>query len=293
MKIFRMRLQHLISLLLILLAIGCQRLTPVESILSTSKEGIYIAAHRGGYENEYIDQAPENSIANIQNAITQGFEIYESDVRRTLDGVFVIMHDSTIDRTTNGSGEVEKMLSKDLKKYRLLYYNGEESNERIPFLTDFITKGNGRIIFKLDYKSDLVYLNEIIKEIQSLNLEDRVILRFPYDDEIIKELGKYDLDKTPHILIRINTLTEYHTLKYALGPKMISILAKDNYFNQEHLDIIAAASSENIIIEAHTFHDNKDNREAYWEEQIKLPITIFHTKRPILFQNFLMKNGRL
>lgn len=70
---------------------------------------------------------------------------------------------------------------------------------------------------------------------------------------------------------------------------MISIITKEDYFNEQHLQIIQEASAENIIIEAHTFHDNKDNREEYWEAQIKLPITIFHTKKPILFQEFLKK----
>jgi hypothetical protein len=70
---------------------------------------------------------------------------------------------------------------------------------------------------------------------------------------------------------------------------MISILAKENYFTKEHLQIIKEASNENILLEAHTFHDNKDEREEFWEEQIKLPITIFHTKKPILFQEFLKK----
>ena len=114
-----MRLQLLSYFILISLVFGCESLPSSESSLNISKGKIYIAAHRGGYENEYNDKAPENSIANIQNAINQGFEIYESDIRRTLDGVFIIMHDATIDRTTNGIGEVKNLLSEDLKKYHL------------------------------------------------------------------------------------------------------------------------------------------------------------------------------
>ena len=288
-KITYMGRQLINNCILIFLLFGCQSLIDSQSSLSMTKDKIYIAAHRGGYENEYKDKAPENSISNIQNAINQGFDIYESDVRRTLDGVFIIMHDRTIDRTTNGSGEVEKFLSEDLKKYRLIYYNGEETNEPIPFLEDFISKGNGKIIFKLDYKSDVVYLKELIKIIQSLKLQNSVILRFPYNKKIVKELENYDLNKIPHILFKIKTLSEFKELKSTFNPKMISILTQKNYFNQQHLKIIEEASKENILIEAHTFHDNKDEREEFWEEQIKLPITIFHTKKPILFQEFLKK----
>jgi len=92
---------------------------------------IVIVAHRGGYENEFNDKALENSTANIKNATNKGFEIYESDVNRTKDGKFIIMHDPTIDRTTNGSGEVKNILSSDIKNYCLTYYNGEETKKSI------------------------------------------------------------------------------------------------------------------------------------------------------------------
>lgn len=252
-------------------------------------ENRYIAAHRGGYENEYSDKAPENSMVNIQNAINHGFEIYESDVRRTKDGVFIIMHDDTIDRTTNGSGKVTELTSDDLSKYHLTYYNGEVSNEPIPLFKKFISQGNGRIIFKIDYKSELIYLKDLIEKIQSLHLQKRVILRFSYNDKIIKELQHYNLDEIPHILFRLETLSEFEALESSLYPRMISIVTKENTFSKAHLEIIKEASNANILIEAHTFNDNKKDRETYWEEQIKLPISIFHTKKPILFKAFLEK----
>lgn len=265
-------------------------LSAQNSTLTILKENRYVAAHRGGYENEYKDKAPENSVANIQNAINHEFEIYESDVRRSKDGVFIIMHDGTIDRTTNGSGEVGELTRDDLKKFHLTYYNGEVTNESIPLLEDFISKGNGKIIFKIDYKSELIYLKDLIKKIQSLNLQKRVILRFPYQQKIVKELQQYHLDEIPHILFRLETLSQFEALKRDFNPRMISVVTKENNFTKAHLQIIKAASDEDIIIESHTFHDNKEDREIYWEEQIKLPITIFHTKKPILFKAFLEKN---
>lgn len=269
---------------------GCKSSPEQETSLSLTKGKFHIAAHRGGYENEYKDKAPENSIANIQNAINHGFEIYESDIRRTLDGAFVIMHDPTIDRTTTGRGKVKELLSENLRKFRLTYYNGEVSNESIPFFGDFISKGKGKIIFKFDYKADLVYLKDLIKELQLLKLQKSVILRFRYKKKIVDELENYDLNETPHILFRVKTLSEFEELKSTFNPRMVSIIEKEN-FNQEHLQIIQRASKENILIEAHTFHDKKKNREEFWEEQIKLPITIFHTSKPILFQEFLKKKG--
>ncbi len=279
-----------LAIIALFLFVDC--LNAQNSKLTILKEHRYIAAHRGGYENEYRDKAPENSIANIQNAINHGFEIYESDVRRTKDGVFIIMHDGTIDRTTNGNGEVKKLTSDDLSRYHLTYNNGEVSNEPIPLLEDFISKGNGKIIFKIDYKSEPVYLKDLIKKIQSLNLTKRVILRFSYKEKIIKELVHYNLDEIPHILFRVDTPSQFEALKSSFSPRMISIVTKENTFSKAHLEIIKVASNENILIEAHTFNDHKKDREIYWEEQIKQPITIFHTKKPILFKAFLEKKNK-
>lgn len=260
------------------------------STLTIERGNRYVAAHRGGYENEYTDKAPENSIANIHNAIRHGFEIYESDVRRTADGVFIIIHDATLDRTTDGSGVVKKTNSEDLKKVHLTYYNGEVTKEPIPLLENFIRKGNGKIIFKIDYKAKLIYLKDLIAQIQALQLEKRVILRFGYHEQITKELEPYNLDEIPHILFRVETPAQFKELKSNFPLRMISIITKENTFNKGHLQIIKEASDEHILIEAHTFNDHKEDRETYWEEQIKLPISIFHTKKPMLFKAFLEKN---
>lgn len=254
----------------------------------SQKRKILIAAHRGGYENDFKDKAPENSIANIQNAINHGFDIYESDIQRTSDGKFIIMHDPTIDRTTNGTGEVAKMSSEELKKYNLIYRNGKESTEKIPFLDEFISKGNGKIIFKIDYKPELKYLDDLLEQIKELGLQKRVILRFFYKKETVKYIAKYNADDIPTILFRVKTLSQFNELKSLFDPKMISIFER-KAFTQEQIQIIELASKENIIVEAHTFFDGKKNREEYWEEEIILPITIFHTKKSILFQEFLVK----
>ncbi len=255
-------------------------------IFDTNK--IVIAAHRGGYENDVKDKAPENSFANIENAIKQGFELYESDVQRTLDGQFIIMHDPTIDRTTNGTGEVAKMTFEELKEYNLKYKNGEISTGKIPLVTDFIKKGNGKIIFKIDFKPEIKYLDALLNEIKATGLQDQVILRLKYKTATAKFVAKYNPKEMPTILFRVKKLSQYNELKSIMKPTMISIFEKKE-FSPEHLQIIQDASNNNIIIEAHTFYNNKKNREEYWEKQVALPITIFHTNKPILFTEFLKK----
>ncbi len=64
---------------------------------------IVVISHRG----EHLHH-PENTMPAFQAAIDAGADYFELDVRTTSDGKFVIMHDNTLDRTTNGTGEVHK-----------------------------------------------------------------------------------------------------------------------------------------------------------------------------------------
>src|SRR3990170_178003 len=63
-----------------------------------------LSAHRGG-----VNLAPENTLAAYQHAFAYGVDFVEIDVRETADGVFVSMHDNTVDRITNGSGAVSAL----------------------------------------------------------------------------------------------------------------------------------------------------------------------------------------
>lgn len=70
-----------------------------------------IAAHRGGRGN-----GTENTLAAITGAVSQGTDLIEIDVRRTADGEIVLMHDSTVTRTSNSMGYVSRLTLAQLRK---------------------------------------------------------------------------------------------------------------------------------------------------------------------------------
>lgn len=74
--------------------------------------GIKVVAHRGGVGLD----VPENTLPAIQKAIDIGAQLVEIDVRETKDGHLILMHDATVDRTTNGSGRVEDMTLKEIRE---------------------------------------------------------------------------------------------------------------------------------------------------------------------------------
>ena len=90
-----------------------------------------IIAHRG------LDEIyPENTIAAFKAALKKGMAI-EIDARGTVDEHIVVMHDDTVDRTTNGSGEVAKMTLSELKDLDAgSWWSAEFKGEQIPTLEE-------------------------------------------------------------------------------------------------------------------------------------------------------------
>ena len=70
-------------------------------------------AHRGS-----SDELPENTLAAFERALEQGADVLETDIRFTRDDEIVLMHDATLNRTTNGAGVVAEMTLAEIKKIR-------------------------------------------------------------------------------------------------------------------------------------------------------------------------------
>lgn len=71
---------------------------------------LQVIAHRGGAADE-----PENTLAAFRNSIDQGIDWLEFDVQMTKDGALVVIHDETVDRTTDGTGPVGEMTLEQIR----------------------------------------------------------------------------------------------------------------------------------------------------------------------------------
>lgn len=132
--------------------------------LLTYGENCYplVSAHRGGPTVGF----PENAIETFNHIANKMPVIIECDVRLSKDSALVLMHDETLDRTTNGSGKVNMYTLKELKQLQLKDINGKITTFQIPTLEEALIWGNGKAIFTLDAKNDIPYnllSNTIIK----------------------------------------------------------------------------------------------------------------------------------
>lgn len=87
----------------------------------------FVAGHRGGQES-----APENTLATFRLAIDHGVDVLETDVQLTSDGVPVLLHDWTLDRTTNGTGPIW-----EIDSVRLAELDAGDG-EHVPTLAEFL-----------------------------------------------------------------------------------------------------------------------------------------------------------
>jgi glycerophosphoryl diester phosphodiesterase len=146
---------------------GCKTSVP---LVKSYQEGAYlVAAHRGLHT-----EAPENSVRSIKKAIESGIDIVEIDVRISKDGIPILMHDETVDRTTNGSGKVIDLDLAQMQKLQLLNKNStEQIHQKIPTLKEVLKIGRGKIIFDLDIKT--TEIEKIMEVVKTSGAEEGVI----------------------------------------------------------------------------------------------------------------------
>lgn len=141
----------------------------------------YIIAHRGD-----SDVRPENTLAAFSSALNAGAESVECDVQLTKDKHVVVMHDPTVDRTTNGTGRLADLTLADVRKLSAGYpdrFGKKFAGERVPTLVELLAFLRGRARILIEIKPDSVTDDEddgiearTIAEVRKAQMEKDVAL---------------------------------------------------------------------------------------------------------------------
>lgn len=143
-----------------------------------------ILAHRGG-----ADHAPENTFAAFDLACEWAADGLEADVRATRDDVAVLMHDDSVDRTTNGAGAVAALSWDEVARLDASSaFEGRVSPQGVPRLDAFLDRYAGRLALCLEVKSaDAV--KPTIESIRTRGLDDRPDIELmSFEQEIVDAL---------------------------------------------------------------------------------------------------------
>lgn len=178
MKIFRIAL--FLSLIInSLVSLAQSPAEKLKTIFQDKNRKILVAAHRGDWRN-----SPENSLQALYNSINKGFDIMELDVKMSKDSQMVVMHDNTIDRTTNAKGKVGDYTLAELKKFRLRNGLGRITENQIPTMREMMLAAKGKILINVDKGND--HLDLVFKVLHETATTDQAIVNvgddMPYGD---------------------------------------------------------------------------------------------------------------
>ena len=111
-------------------------------------------AHRGASGH---GMAPENTLAAFELAIGIGVDVLEADVQVSADEELVVIHDVTLDRTTDGGGLVAEHSLRDLRRLDAgSWFDPRYRDERIPTLTELLDLARNRALVLIELKADFI-----------------------------------------------------------------------------------------------------------------------------------------
>ena len=146
---------------------------------SKPRSKVYIVAHRANTRAGIAAGYPDNSIAAIEMAAKAGADMVELDVRTTKDGYLVLMHDATVDATTNGTGNVADLTLEQIRSFsmerggKVYLENGQPV--RVPTLEEALLACKGKVYVNLDLKG-ISNRADLIKVIQDTGMQGQVML---------------------------------------------------------------------------------------------------------------------
>jgi len=219
-----------------------------------SKQNIYVAAHRG-----WCEKYPENTMEAFRAAVEVGVDQIETDVRVTLDGELVLIHDATVDRTTNGTGKVCEKTLAELKALDAGCRKGEEfKGAKIPTLIEFMEYIKQFPEMTIDFelkeyptagREELAYevADRVLKIVDDYGFTDRIVINSfsgKLNEYIYKKYGnKY----RQHVFFPISHLgaVTMDPYKYAFCACMFKTFYNDiNIASKEDCDRMTAMGVE-------------------------------------------------
>ena len=141
---------------------------------------VLVFGHRGA-----MGYAPENTIPSFRLAVEMGVDGVELDVHMTRDGEVVVIHDFTVDRTTNGNGYVRDLTLEQVKRLDAgAKFGGKWRGVSVPTLEEVFREFGRRIKYKIEIKRGSDYYPGIERKVVELIRRygvDAQVISFDYD----------------------------------------------------------------------------------------------------------------
>jgi len=229
----------------------------------------FVASHRGDKAG-----APENTLPALQRAIDSEAQFVETDVQLTADGVPVLMHDWTVDRTTDGNGPVwaydyEKLATLDAGSW----YAPEFEDTRVPTLAEFLAifaPSTKRAIIELKGSWTAEQSTIVATQIRDAGVGQRVLLA-SFDIMTLKGLQEI-APALPRAIISRTIMGDPATLAGACGA--VAIITS-HAFARDSPDIVGQIHAAGLAVLLYTLNNSES-----WASATSLGVDGIITDKP-------------
>jgi len=230
-------------------------------------------SHRG----EHLER-PENTIPAFEEAIRVGADYIEVDVRTTADGKLVLSHDATVDRRTNGHGEVSKMTFDEIRALDAGAKSGPEfAGTKVPTFDEVLDLALGKIGVYVDVKH--VNAKDLVEHIERHGMADRVVI---YSGWISKQIQ--DINPKLKIMPESVSVDLVKRIVAELHPQVIAFSAFD--WKPEIIKL-AKDSGAALYVDRMGATDNPEG----WQSAIDAGGDGIQTDRPAELVRYLREKG--
>ncbi|WP_020422167.1 glycerophosphodiester phosphodiesterase family protein [Amycolatopsis sp. ATCC 39116] len=161
--------------------------TQLEPLPVTQPDGALplTVAHRG-----YSAVAPENTLAAVEAGIRAGAEYVEIDAQTTRDGVPVVMHDNTVDRTTPGTGDISTLTAAQVTALDAgSWFSPAFAGQKVPTLgqvLDLVRTGGSTLLLEIKGPETRAETTRILDEVRSRGMARQVLVQ-SFDEQVLRD----------------------------------------------------------------------------------------------------------
>ena len=242
-------------------------------------EAGFVAGHRGGVV------APENTLPAMRYALAGPAAFVETDLQLTADGVPVLMHDWTVDRTTNGSGPVWSMTFAELQELDAGSWVGEAyQNTRVPSFEQFLEllrPSTKQAILELKGSWNAEQVAGLAASVHRHGVQDRVIFA-SFDLVSLQNIAAVAPDLARAIIVR-KVVGDPAVLAAACGALAIVTSAR---FIERDPDAVGRIHAAGLGVLLYTLND-----EETWRAAIDLGVDGIITDRPSELDSWLIASA--
>ncbi len=243
--------------------------------LPAARHTFTVIAHRGDHV-----EAPENTLAAFQLGIDHGVDYVELDLRTTKDSQLVIMHDNTVNRTTDGSGTVSDLTFKEIRQLKIKDPWHPGKTLQVPTFREALDLcKKGRIHIYLDFKAaDVKAAWDVIR---AAGMEKEILV-------YINSTSQYRQwqEVVPDMPLMVSLPEEVKDAAALVGfLEHIQIAALDGDFRKYNREMVDAATKMGVAVWPDIQHRNEG--PVLWEQALEKGLQGVQTDHPAALINYL------